>query len=685
MYVTAMDLGTSNTCVTRCDGGPVEVLRPEGWHNATLGGAVPSLILYRDGQPFLIGAAAEYEFGESGEAERARYALRSQFKPDIAVRDDARQWMVDFLRLLISRLESPAHSPAHNLGRLLVGIPCQAENHYQQTLRRCLTEAGWEDARFLREPLGAIIHYIAAGVLPPSLAARGVLTVDFGGGTCDLAMLRRADVVSRHGDMLYGGRLFDDLFYQLIVARNPGLEKELRAEGNAYYVHWVACRRAKEDFSAAMQQDRTKPVTVRVRWSRWDGDAARERSAYIEHLTWEDFLSAAGAYAASDELLESLRQHAEWAGLSTRAQGLLDGKRVDLIAWFEDILLTTLGAVRHEGQGGHGALGPLADMPLVLLTGGSSAWPFVRDLVEQTLGPRVRVLIGDEPYADIAKGLAQYHVLAEHLREGRGALQRELPSFMEERIRRRAIGQTLERGSAEVLAELTDFLRNVILLPQFRAYREQGGSLRTLMENIATATRAQETRVRGLLDDAARRLGRRVVDECRAELKLWFREKGIPIVPERLEQTWLAMEMDSFVARMAEQLGGATLEQGRNAAALSALLAAPGLAALAASATPLAAVAVGVGGLVVMKIFKLDNWMVDKTLLLPLPGFARSRLFAESRLDALCGEQLEAFGKHFSQQILDEWSAAEGRILAEAERVAKEEIEALDILNITPA
>lgn len=678
MRITAMDLGTSNTCVTRCDGGPVEVLRPEGWHNAALGGAIPSLVLYRDGAPFLIGAAAEYEFGEAGAEERARYMLRSQFKPDIAVREEARQWMVDFLRLLASRLDD---MDAAQNGRVLVGIPCQAENHYQQTLRRCLAEAGWAEVRFLREPLGAIIHYIATGAVPPSQAARGVLTVDFGGGTCDLAMLRRADVVSRHGDMLYGGRLFDDLFHQLLLQRNPGLKDELRAEGNAYYVHWVACRRAKEDFSSAMQTDRTRPVTVRVRWSRWDGGAARERAAYIEHLGWEDFLAAAGAYTASPELLANLREHAQWAGLSPRAQGLLDGKRVDLIAWFEDILLATLSASRQQAD----SLGPLADMPLVLLTGGSSAWPFVRDLVQQTLGPRARVLLGDEPYADIAKGLAQYHVLAEHLREGRGALQRELPAFMEERIRRRALRQTLERGSAEVLVQLTDFLRMVILLPQFRAYRDGGGSLHGLMEHIAAATRTEEPRLRDLLDDAARRLGRRVVEECRAELKLWFREKGIPIVPERLEQTWLGMEMDSFVARMAEQLGKATLEQGRNTAAFSALLAAPGLAALAASATPLAAAAVGIGGLVVMKLFKLDNWMVDKTLLLPLPGFARRRIFAESRLEGLCADQLEAFGKHFSRQILEEWSMAEGRILAEAARVAQEEIEALDILNITPA
>ena len=684
MRVTAMDLGTSNTCVTRClgdTGGPVEVLRPEGWQHAALGGAIPSLVLYKDDQPFLIGAAAEYEYGEAGEKARARYTLRSQFKPDIAVREEARQWMVDFLRLLASRVSIE--------GRILVGIPCQAENHYQQVLRRCLHEAGWEQAQFLREPMGAIIHYIASGAVPPSLAARGVLTVDFGGGTCDLALLRRADVVARHGDMLYGGRLFDDLFYQLLLKYNAGLEKQLRAEGNSYYVHWVACRRAKEDFSAAMRADRTSPVTVRVRWSRWDGEASRECSAYIEQLTWEDFLTAAGAYAASPELLASLGEHSQWAGHSLRAQGLLAGKKVDLVAWFDDVLLGVLGAARQdaagqEGEGGH-PISPLADLPLVLLTGGSSAWPFVEDTVRQTLGGRVRVLLGDEPYADIAKGLAQYHVLAEHLREGRSALQAELPAFMEERIRRRAIRRTLESGSDKLLEELAEFLRSVILLPQFRHYRDQGGSLQKLIQGIATAMQGQDARVRELLDEGMRLLARRVVEECRAELKLWFHEKGIPIVPERLEQTWLGLEMDNFLTRMAGKLGDTTFEQGRQATAYTALLAAPGLAALAASGTPLMAVAVGVGGLVVMKIFNLDRWVADKALLLPVPGFVRRRLFAEDRLQSLSEEQLLAFGKAFKEQILEEWGLAEGRILAEAARVAGDEIAALDILNITPA
>lgn len=673
--VTAMDLGTSNTCVTRCSAETgVTVLRPEGWHHSTLGGAIPTLVLYRNSEPFLIGAAAEHEFGEATTAERCAYVLRGQFKPDIAARDEARRWMEDFLRLLRSRITLA--------GSLLVGIPCQAENHYQQVLRRCLADTGWDNARFLREPMGAIIHYIATGALPPSLAARGVLTVDFGGGTCDLAVLRRADVVSRHGDMLYGGRLFDDLFFQLLLEHNPGLEKRLAHEGNDYYVHWIACRQAKEDFSNAMAARRDQPVTVRVRWSSWDGSAAREQSAYIENMTWDVFLRHAGDYRATPTLLEALREHRDRAGLSASAEGLLQGKRVDLISWFERILLDALARARRD----EGAIG--ADVPMVLLTGGSSAWPFVDELVRQTMGDRIRLLVGDEPYSDIAKGLAQYHVLAERLREGRAALQRELPAFMEEHIRQRAIRETLDAGVDRLLAECADLLRNAVLLPEFRRYRDEGGPIRQLMEHIGEAMRREEPRLRELLESETSRLARRVAEACRAELKAWFRSKGIPILPERLEQTWLGVEMRSFLLRMGEELSRSTLAQTRNTAETATAVMAPGLAALAASGTvvitPLIALAMGIAGVVIMRLFRMDRWVVEKSLALPLPGMLRRRIFSDARSAALCDEQLKAFSTSFRAQLLQEWSRAEGRILTEASRVAGEEIAALDLLNITP-
>lgn len=680
--VTAMDLGTSNTCVTRWTNSGetgagetnspagLSVLRPEGWQNPALGGAIPSLVLYRDQQPFLIGAAAELEFGEASPAEKSRYTLRARFKPDIAAHDDARQWMLDFLRLLRSRVQVQ--------GKLLVGIPCQAENHYQQVLRQCLAQTGWEDARFLREPMGALVHYIASGVLPPSLAARGVLTIDFGGGTCDLAVMRRADVLSWHGDMLYGGRLFDDLFYQLLLERNPQLEQRLEQEGNAYYVHWVASRRAKEDFSASMARDRQQPATVRTRWSRFDGHRVQEQSAYIEHLSWQEFLLRAGEYQASPSLRQSLQEHSQRAGLSPQAQGLLAGKKVDLVSWFEHILSQTLQ--QRSAEAGHDWQGL---PPAVLLTGGSSAWPFVEDLVRQNMGQGVQIVHGDEPYADIAKGLAQYHVLAHRLSTGRTALQQELSMFMEQRIAERAIHTNLDAGISRLLEECAGFLRSVVLLPEFTRYREEGGPLRALLQGIAAAVLREESRLRDVLEKAIQRMSSRITEACRLELQAWFREKGIPIVPERLEQHWLGGSLDAFMTDMATELSKNTLVHNRQNMALAAFLTGPGLAALSISGTPLLALGVGVGGLVLMKLFKWDTWLADASLALPLPKLVRKRLFSDARMQALCDEQLQIFEENFRKQLLSAWTQSEQQILDEAARVARDEINALDLLNIT--
>ncbi len=685
--IVAMDLGTSNTCIASCGDSinKVRVIKPEGWHNPALGGAIPTLILYKNDEPFLIGSAAEYEFGEASQSERKSYSLHSQFKPDIAVSQEAKGWMVDFLRLLHSRVQELHPEPVDETGpkethaeHILVGIPSQAENHYQQVLRQCLHSTGWHNVEFLREPVGALLHYIANGALPPSQAAKGVLTVDFGGGTCDFAYLRRADVVGRHGDMLYGGRLFDDLFYQVLLEHNPHLEKQLQQENNEYYVHWVACRRAKEEFSAAMAENREQSITVRVRWSYFDGQKTLESSAYIENFTWEAFLERAGNYAPTPNFLLALQEHGARAGLSMRGQGLLAGKRVDLISWFEDAFLETLKSVRTE------TASPFADMPLVLLTGGSSAWPFVLDVITQNLGAETKILMGDEPYADIAKGLAQYDILAAHLREGREALKSELASFMNERIRRHAIERILENGSELLMQDMGAFLRDVILMPEFRRYREEGGALNKLMQGIAQNLVEEESRVQQLLDAAMARMGRQIIDACRLELKNWFHEKGIPIVPERLEQTWIALAMDNFVARMGDELGKSTLSQDRNAAEIATMVAGPGLAALAASGAPITATVIGVSGLVLMKVFNLNKWVVDKVMHVPTPSLVRKRLFSEARLEKLCNEQLKAFGSEFKKQILSSWKTHEGQIMAEAARVAEEEISALDILNITP-
>lgn len=670
--VTAIDLGTSNTCIARCTpDGTVSVLRPEGLFHSALGGAVPTLLLRRDGAPFLIGAAAGQEFGEASLEERRHYSLHSQFKPDIAVQEEARTHMEAFLRLLHT------HTGGAQGGQLLVGIPCQAGNHYRQVLRDTLQRAGWENARFLQEPLGAIMHSMAAGVLPPSLAAQGVLTVDFGGGTCDLALLRRADVISRHGDMLYGGRLFDDLFWQLLLRNNPGLEQRLNLQNNSYYVHWIACRQMKEAFSIGAALHRDQAQTIRARWSVWDGHASHEESAYVENLSWDTFLRLAGEYLPSPVLLEQLRAHGRQEGLSPRAAALLKGDtRVDLISWFEDLLMETLD--RAHGRG---------ELPAVLLTGGSSSWPFVSDLVRQCMGEQVKIILSAEPYADIARGLSQYYYLSQRLQEGRTALQEELPAFMEQRIRQQAIRVTLRQGTEDLLRSCAGLLQDTVLLPEFRRFRDTGGSIRQLIDAVHDAASQQEHRLSGLIEEGSQRIARTMAAACRQELRAWFHQKGIPLLPEQLEQRWLGTELSSLLGSLSTELSRATLVPLRRLAENITTVLAPSLAVLFSSGlfvAPVTTLTLGLGGAAAMRWLHLDRKVVDKLLVLPLPRPLRQRLFAEALLPRRCEEQLDKFMQAVSDALIQQWNRHEDALLQQAMDVARKEIAALDLLNIAP-
>ncbi len=664
----AMDLGTGSTCVagaippTGSTEDPlVEVVRPDGWSNAALGGAIPTVILYKDNEPFLIGSAAEHEFGEATKDERRRYTMRSQFKPDVAVNGEARRHMEDFLRLLRPRIGEPKN--------LLAGLPCLAENHYRRALRQCFLEAGFGDVLFLREPLGAVINAVAGGILPPSVAARGLLVVDFGGGTCDLAVLRRADIIGCHGDMLYGGRLFDDLIYQILLKRNPKLEPRLEAEGNAHYVHWIACRTAKEEFSRAMDSDPCRKISLRVRWSNFRGREVSQESAYIADLGWDEFLDEAGNYRASRSFLKQLAGHGDRAGHSSMAEGLLAGKQVDLISWFEHIL------ARAVDQSGLAA--SLDGIPTVLLTGGSSSWPFVKQLVRHNLGEFAAIHLSAEPYADIAKGLAQHGALSASLRRGRASLREDLPLFMEKNIRRKIIRQSLDAGISRVWRQCAELLRDVVIMPEFTRFREQGGRMDSILANVTKTAQKEEERLATIMIEGLSRLGKTIAEECRAELRAWFAEKGITILPERLEHDWLNLELHVFLTGLIRDMGTEKLLGIHSFKEIMAAASAGGKDSATIFPALSAALTASLNGLLQLTLHNVNK-------ILPLPSTLRKSLFSEKRALALCNQQMEIFGQGFREHVLKEWAEAEARILGEAARVAQEEIAALDVLDISP-
>src|SRR5262249_56469593 len=102
-----------------------------------------------------------------------------------------------------------------------------------QTLLSLLKDAGFPPAFAIPEPVGAAFHFLGTQLRAQDFH-RDIVVFDWGAGTFDMTVLRagRLDFEGSKsfGSTVYGGRLFDDLFYQWLIdmaqkkARPPHLK-----------------------------------------------------------------------------------------------------------------------------------------------------------------------------------------------------------------------------------------------------------------------------------------------------------------------------------------------------------------------------------------------------------------------------------------------------------------------------
>ena len=299
--VLAIDFGTSNTYVTKCPGDKED---PVGVDFGDGRDGIATAILYREGKGSLIGDVALEEFGDAGPA-RTGYRIHAQFKPDLAASSAARGYARDFLAglLEVARRQNKDIAPIER--QVIFGVPSEASAAWRDALSAIAREAGYGDIKTVDEPKGAIYFHIQRKDITPLEALTGALVVDFGGGTCDFALMAGGEVMHSWGDMHLGGRLFDDLFYQWFIEQNPGATAAMRREGAEFFVLAVRCREVKEKFSLAMALDPRQVFRKAV------GEYGR-----INDATWETFLERARHYRPSATFAQYLRRD-ESAGRCT--------------------------------------------------------------------------------------------------------------------------------------------------------------------------------------------------------------------------------------------------------------------------------------------------------------------------------------------------------------------------------
>ena len=501
--VLAVDFGTVNTYYCKCPGDKVTPVGVDFGDNRD---GLATAMLLRQGKKALIGDTALEEFGDATNAERKSYVLRYQFKPDIARSEQARESAVAFLKGVLEEAVQMnlELNPAHR--EVIFGVPSESDDDFRRAVTEIAKEAGYGTVRTLDEPKGALLNHISHKDIPAANALKGILVVDFGGGTCDFTFMYRGKVQYSWGDMSLGGRVFDDLFFQWFLEENPDAYAQMVENGDEFFIHWSVCREMKEKFSQTMTRDRTEMFRKAVReYGRLSG------------ASWDGFVARCKAYTPS----ETFKRHLLDIGVNTGRLAEC-GSTIDLFDWFRSSLI--------QGIEKHGIA--KNEIRFVIQAGGSSLWPFVTEIVIEELGiEQSQIMRSDRPYAAIAEGLAILPALQEQFKKTQSNLKAELKPFIEEKLNPLVLKHidTVARDIAESLAaELYDQKLRGILLE----FRKQGGSVTSLEKELASAASAFEPRVKELVQERMSLLSSGLASIIRDCVKEWFAEHELA-PPER--------------------------------------------------------------------------------------------------------------------------------------------------------
>ncbi len=546
--ILAIDFGTTNTYFCKC---PADQISPIGVDFGTGRDGLPTAILYRGEREPLVGEPALHEYGEALPPERAGYRLHTQFKPDIVDSEVAAQAATDFLRCVVVQAQRQhiALDPAQY--DVIVGVPSEAQTDFRSKLSQIAKTAGYGDVRLMDEPKGALLHHLWHKDFSPEEARRGILVIDFGGGTCDFAFLQSLQVSHSWGDMELGGRLFDDLFFQWFLEQNPEALAALEQAGDTYYVHSYVCREVKEFFSLTMARDRFEKVSKSV-----------GRYGSLRGLDWPGFLERAQRYAPSPTFVRHLENMGRRI-TEDRGQKTEDGKSgrlesairnpqsaIDLIDWFR----TTLSHGLTEQGIDTGTISR------VILAGGSSQWPFVADVVIEALGvERGRLMRSDRPYAVIAQGLSILPALQKAFDATRDELRRDLPRFCRTQVRP-LVEKVTDSYVAGVAADVTSELFDKTIRPILEEFRQKGGSAKNLRGAIAGQVQANEAKLREIIEGRMRTLRLGLPGELNELLRDWFGSYGLSVGEKPIEEAQRAAGGQDLVQPSTPDLYGGIME-----------------------------------------------------------------------------------------------------------------------------
>lgn len=344
--IIGIDLGTTNSEVALIQDGKAEVLELKNGSQQ-----LPSYIGFDDQGELLIGETARNQYLIY--PERTIKSVKRHMGEDTQLLLADKQYTPQELSAMILRhLKQVAEKETgQKINRAVITVPAFFSDAQRQATRDAGEIAGLTVERIINEPTAAALAYEV-----DNAQARTILVYDLGGGTFDVSVVKMentvVEVLSSHGDNQLGGDDFDQKIIAHIIEH---LEKEHGIDPGTDARAISRITRAAEDAKIALSAQPYYTI---------------EEEHLLEHQGNPIHLS-----------LELERETYE-----------------KMITPFID---ETMQAV-HTALDGAGLR--VADIDEILLVGGSTKTPLVRDRLEKDLALQVRLDV--DPDLCVASGAA---------------------------------------------------------------------------------------------------------------------------------------------------------------------------------------------------------------------------------------------------------------------------------------
>ena len=415
-----IDLGTTNSLITKFNKGTVEVFKNPNGFKETL----PSVVGFRNDR-ILVGEQAKTYMEKDHKSVVSRFKRKMGTTESFKIKSLGQsKTPIELSAFVLKELKTFIHT-GESPEAVVITIPASFDMLQSNATKEAGYAAGFKQVVLLQEPIAASLAY-ANKEKNLDLKNSQWIVYDLGGGTFDVALVKIVEgelkVVDHEGDNYLGGSDFDALIVERIIA--PQLEKKGKFADLVAQMKSEAGKHNRLWHYLLHQAEQAKI------------ELSNKTSSEIEFSVEDD------EGKILDPIIAITRS--EYEGIIKEA--------IDNTAEMLKKILTR-NSLRPQ------------DLKFVLMVGGATYTPFVRKRIEELLG--IAVNTGIDPTNAIAVGAA-YFAATKEINLSKPSEKPSAPSALKIKVSyNRASQEREEMFSAKVDGEFAGMF--------YRITREDGG------------------------------------------------------------------------------------------------------------------------------------------------------------------------------------------------------------------